>query len=125
MNRGTRGSNTARNIGKLAPTGAVSFMSGAGVPFVIGNAIGPALGGALAAGTSMAGYGARAAATRMGMNNAQPAELAARNGGRAMTPAMQDQIEDDGFGGDGYDGSGVSEAKRLLRLVHARQEARL
>lgn len=33
-------------------------------------------------------------------------------------------IEDDGIGGDGYDGSGVREAKRLLKLVHNRQEAR-
>lgn len=90
-NRGTTGSNAARNVGKLAPTGAVSFMSSAGVPFVIGNAIGgPALGGTLAAGTSMLGYGSRALATRMGMNNAQAAELAARNGGTVMTPAMQD-----------------------------------
>lgn len=91
VNRGTAGSNAAQRLGKLAPTGAVSFMSSAGVPFVIGNAIGgPGLGGTLAAGTSLLGYGSRAAATNMGMRNATLAELAARNGGSVMTPSMQD-----------------------------------
>lgn len=90
VGRGTTASNAARNIGKLAPTGAVSFLSSAGVPFVIGNAFGgPSLGTTLAAATSLGGYGARALATGMGVRNAELAELAARNGGAVMTPSMQ------------------------------------
>lgn len=78
---GTRVGNTARNIGRMAPTGPVSFMASAGVPAIVGNAIGgPVVGGALAVGTSLAGYGSRGVATAIGKRNAELAQLLARNG---------------------------------------------
>lgn len=80
--QGTTGSNIARNIGKAAPTGPVSFAASAGIPFMIGNAIGgPAMGATLATAASGIGYGARGIATKMGGRNAEIAELLARNGG--------------------------------------------
>lgn len=79
--QGTRASNTFRNIGKLAPTGPVSFMASAGVPAIVGSAIGgPAVGAGAATLTSLAGYGARGIATKMGARNAELAELLMRNG---------------------------------------------
>lgn len=81
VSRGTPLSNTARNIGRMSPTGPVSFMATAGVPFMIGNAIGgPGLGTALGAGAAALGYGARGAATSMGIRNAEIAELLTRGG---------------------------------------------
>lgn len=80
--QGTPVSNAARNVGKLAPTGPVSYGVTAGVPFAIGNAIGgPFLGVGAALGTGAAGFGARGLATNMGLNAAQQAELLVRNQG--------------------------------------------
>jgi len=74
--------NLARYVGKLAPTGAMSFMAGGGVPFMIGNAIGgPAVGAAASGATMATGLGARSAASAMTQNNALAAALLARNGG--------------------------------------------
>ncbi|QIC52871.1 structural protein [Brucella phage EF4] len=88
--------NTARNIGKLAPTGVVSAGLGSGVPFMIGNAIGgPAVGAASAASTMGAGFAGRELATRMGLRNADVAELLARSGGtlpNASNPAIRDAV---------------------------------
>lgn len=79
--QGTTASNTMRNIGRMAPTGPVSFMGSVGVPGMIGTAIGgPVLGAAMATGTALGGYGARGIATQMGMKNADIAELLARGG---------------------------------------------
>ncbi len=85
VSRGTRASNTARNIGRMAPTGPVSFMATAGLPAAVGTAAGsPLLGAGIATGASMAGYGARALATNMGIRNAEIAELLARGGQPAI-----------------------------------------
>lgn len=85
ISRGTTASNIARNIGRMAPTGPVSFATSAGVPFAIGNALGgPPLGAALATGTSGAGYLARGIATKMASRAADNAELLARNGGVSL-----------------------------------------
>lgn len=93
--QGTTGSNIARNIGKAAPTGPVSFSGSVGVPFLIGNAIGgPAVGAALATGAAGAGYGARALATNMGARSAEVAELLARNGGPVTPTNPTDAIRD-------------------------------
>jgi hypothetical protein len=92
VNRGTAASNTAQKLGKVAPTGVVSFGAGAGVPFMIGNALGgPALGAAMSGATMGAGLLARDAATRMGMRNADLAELLTRNGG-PINPAPTDAL---------------------------------
>lgn len=72
----------ARNVGKLAPTGPVSFGLGTGVPFAIGNAIGgPTAGGLIGAGVAGTGIAGRQAATNMAINNAGNASLIARQGG--------------------------------------------
>jgi len=96
VSRGTPMQNTARNIGKLAPTGVVSAGLGSGVPFMIGNAIGgPAVGAASAASTMGAGFAGREMATRMGLRNADVAELLARSGGtlpNASNPAIRDAV---------------------------------
>lgn len=82
VSRGTPASNTFRNLGRMAPTGPVSFSASAGVPFAIGTALtgNPWIGSAMGAATSAAGYGARGMATRMGIRNAEIAELLARGG---------------------------------------------
>lgn len=83
VSRGTTGQTIARNVGKLAPTGPVSFMAGAGVPFMVGNAIGgPATGAASAGVASALGYGGKAVANAMQGRNIQIAELLARSGGQ-------------------------------------------
>lgn len=85
VDEGTGLSNTARNLGKAAPTGPVSFMGSVGVPGLLGTALGgPALGATLATGAALGGYGARSAATAMTMRNAEIAELLARNGGTVV-----------------------------------------
>lgn len=77
--QGTPLSNAFRNVGRMAPTGPVSFMSTAGLPAVIGTAAGgPVLGASLATGASLLGYGAKSAATQMGVRNSQLAEMLAR-----------------------------------------------
>lgn len=96
VSRGTPVQNTARNIGKLAPTGVVSAGLGSGVPFMIGNAVGgPGLGAASAAATMGAGFAGREAATRMGLRNAEIAELLARSGGalpNSSNPAITEAV---------------------------------
>lgn len=96
VSRGTPMQNTARNIGKLAPTGVVSAGLGSGVPFMIGNAVGgPAVGAASAAATMGAGFAGREAATRMGLRNAEVAELLARSGGalpNSSNPAITEAV---------------------------------
>lgn len=83
VSRGTKASNAARYVGKLAPTGAVSVGLGGGVPFAIGNAIGGPVMGATLGGSSMAaGAIGRKIATQLGIRNADLAELIARNGGK-------------------------------------------
>ncbi len=82
--------NALRLVGKLAPTGAVSFGAGAGVPFMIGNAAGgPVVGAAAAAGTMGAGLAARGAATKMTASNAQKAVMEALLSGQARPQANQ------------------------------------
>lgn len=82
--------NLARWVGKLAPTGAVSFMAGGGVPFMVGNAVGgPAVGAAAAGGTMATGMTGRAAAEALTKNNALKAALLARSGG---VPAPKPQL---------------------------------
>lgn len=82
VSRGTPASNIARDLGKFAPTGVVSSGLATGVPFYIGNAVGgPAVGAAASAATLGTGHAARQAATKMGIRNADIAELIARNGG--------------------------------------------
>lgn len=84
--QGTPASNAARNVGRMAPTGPVSFMATAGVPYAIGSAIGgPVLGATAATGASALGYGGRAIATKMGMGAADSAELLTRNQGAVPT----------------------------------------
>jgi hypothetical protein len=83
-----------RLVGKLAPTGVVSFGAGAGVPFMVGNAMGgPAVGAAAAGATMGAGILGRNAATAMTSRNARIAAELARNGGQAvqgmLTPQQQ------------------------------------
>lgn len=95
VDRGTPASNAARWLGKAAPTGVVSGSLGAGVPFMIGNAIGGPVVGAVAAGSTLGLGGAgRKIATDMGIRNADIAELLARNGGaipqaQAITPDIE------------------------------------
>lgn len=87
--RGTAGSNTARAVGKLAPTGVVSAGLATGVPFFIGNAIGgPVVGAGLGGATNLAGVVGRNIATKMGIKNAQMADLIARNGGKLPPPLV-------------------------------------
>lgn len=80
--------NALRLVGKLAPTGAVSFGAGAGVPFMVGNAVGgPAVGAAAAAGTMGTGLAARSAATKMTASNAQKAVMEALLSGQVRPQA--------------------------------------
>jgi hypothetical protein len=82
--RGGSLENLMRDIGKAAPTGVVSLGMGAGVPFVMGNAIGgPALGAAAAVAVPTVGAGARNIATRLQTGNADFLGAIARSGGKA------------------------------------------
>jgi len=84
--------NAMRLLGKLAPTGVVSFGAGAGVPFMVGNAMGgPAVGAAAAGATMGAGLLGRGAATAMTRNNALVAALLARSGGAPVGPVNASQ----------------------------------
>ena len=77
--------NIARYVGKAAPTGAVSFMAGGGVPFMVGNAVGGPGVGAVASGATMAtGFAGKAAAEAIAKNNALKAALVARNSGAPL-----------------------------------------
>lgn len=87
--RGTKASNAARFVGKAAPTGTVSTGASFGVPFAVGNAIGgPVAGMTLGTIVPTVGAASRAVATRMGINNAQMAEMIARNGGNLPPPLV-------------------------------------
>jgi len=82
VSRGTPGSNVARALGRFAPTGPVSAGLGIGAPAAVGGMVGGPMGAAIAGTTAAAvGTGGRVAATRMGIRNADFAELLARNGG--------------------------------------------
>ncbi|WP_430439005.1 hypothetical protein [Shinella sp.] len=92
--QGTAASNTFRNLGRMAPTGPVSFSASAGVPFAIGTALtgNPWVGSAMGAATSALGYGARGMATKLGMRNADLAEMLVRSGGNMPSPISTDQL---------------------------------
>ena len=93
VSRGTSAQNAARNVGRMAPTGPVSFATTAGVPFLIGNAIGgPSVGAALAGAASGIGYGGRAIASGMQKRNVEIAEALARSGGQFKYGAPDDVI---------------------------------
>lgn len=97
VGRGTTGSNIARNIGRFAPTGPVSFAASVGLPALGGNAVAGPIGGALGATIGLGGMGGRLAANAMTDRAATIAELTARNGGRlpeanVMTPEMMQMI---------------------------------
>lgn len=87
---GTAASNAARNIGRLAPTGVVSFGLGGGVPYMIGNSIGgPVLGSMASAGVMGGSFAARELAERLAKGYARDAQLIARNGGLLASPASK------------------------------------
>jgi hypothetical protein len=88
--------NFARDIGKAAPRGVVSTGITAGIPFMVGNAVGgPGL-GVLASGAALtAGEVGRRAATAMQTRNAGILDALARSGGvmpqvQALPPGMYD-----------------------------------
>lgn len=83
VSRGTPTSNLARGLGRLAPTGPVSFGTGTMLPaMAAGSASGsPGIGAAVGAGMAGIGTLGRMAATGMGIRSADIAELIARNGG--------------------------------------------
>lgn len=94
VSRGTTGSNAARAAGRFAPTGPVSLAAGAGVPAGLGAMLGGLPGAAVGGSLGLVGLGGRAAATRMGINNARQAEMIARNGGNlAKAPLMDPETE--------------------------------
>lgn len=95
VSRGTPMSNFARDVGRYAPTGPVSSGLGAGGAFIAGNALGgPGLGAALGATVAGAGHLGRMGATRMGMRNADIAEMTARNGGAIpQAPLLDPEME--------------------------------
>jgi len=80
--------NILRGIGKAAPTGIVSAGMSGGIPFLIGNAVGGPVVGALAGGgTMLAGGMARRAATAMQKSNAATAGAVMRSAsGRLPAP---------------------------------------
>ena len=96
VSRGTPLQKAARNVGKLAPTGVVSGGMTAGVPYYIGSTMGgPGVGAAAAGATMGAGFIGRDVATRMGLRNAEIAELLARSGGspiNSMNEGVRDAI---------------------------------
>lgn len=93
---GTTTQNNLARVGKLAPTGPMSFIAGGGIPFAMGTAIGgPAMGSAVSGASMGAGFLARDAASRIGNRNAEIAELLTRNGGQlpqASNPEIQEMI---------------------------------
>lgn len=95
VTRGTPMSNAARQVGKLAPTGVVSFGLGSGLPALIGNAVaGPAGAAAAGFGTPIVGALGRKVAENMAERSASLADLVARNGGalpqpQVLTPELQ------------------------------------
>ena len=85
---GTPGANFARNLGKLAPRGTVPMLGDAGVPFMIGNAIGgPPLGGVASATTMAAGEIGRRFATAL-IGNAANRALGVTLGSSTSIPSL-------------------------------------
>lgn len=94
VSRGGVLENTARGLGRAAPTGVVSAGLGGGVPFLIGNAVGgPAVGTAAGVGTMAAGAGARNIATRMGGKNAEIAEMLMRSADGVMPKGSKSDMD--------------------------------
>lgn len=90
---GTAGGNAARNVGRMAPTGPMSFMATAGVPAAVGTAMGtPALGTLIAALMSGTGYAGRGLATMIGRKNADLAELLVRSQGAIPKGVRSDDL---------------------------------
>ncbi len=90
VTRGGPVENTLRGLGKAAPTGVVSAGMGAGVPFLIGNAIGgPVLGAIAGAGTLGGSAIARKLAETMGMTNMEMAELLMRSADGKMPDGVK------------------------------------
>lgn len=82
VDEGTPVANAARNLGRMAPTGPMTFMSTVGGPGILGTMLGgPVVGAGAATAASAVGYGSRGYATSQTMKNAMLAELIARNGG--------------------------------------------
>lgn len=86
--RGTPASNFFRGLGRLAPTGPVSGMGSVVPAMAVGSMAGPMTGGLVGGALAGAGIAGRTAATRMGINAANQAELIARNGGRLPNPIL-------------------------------------
>ncbi len=95
VSRGTRGSNAARMIGRLAPATPASLGITSMAPFGLGYAAaGPGVGSILSGGTMAVGMGGRAVSNRMTENAAAMADLIARNGGRlnVNAPPAQEAV---------------------------------
>lgn len=98
VNRGTPLTNAARAAGRFYPSGPVSFGVGTGIPTLAATAVGgPLVGGAVGAGMLGVGGAGRLAATKLGLQNADTAELIARNGGALpdrpmMTPEQEQAL---------------------------------
>lgn len=92
VSRGTAASNAARAIGRLAPTTPWNIAFGTVGPAAMATAIGgPAAGVATGTAATALGIGGRALATKMGVRNADVAELIARNGGAIeQAPLLDD-----------------------------------
>lgn len=112
--------NVLRYVGKLAPTGVVSFGAGAGVPFMVGNAVGGPAMGAAAAGTTMAaGILGRNAATALTGRNAQLAAELMRGGAKQavkLTPKQEALIQALIAGGANQAG-GIPTARQPLEIT--------
>lgn len=104
VSRGTLGSNIARGLGKLAPTGTVSFGLGTVAPATLaGSLFGPVGAGAAATTTAGLGMFGRRMAERSATRGADLAELVARNGGelpkpQVLTPEIERMIAAGMFG---------------------------
>lgn len=88
-------SNIARWMGKLAPTGVVSLGMSGGVPFMIGNALGNPVAGAVASGATMAAgmAGRKAAETLTRRAAAAASDMARRGTARPAQPLTQEQLQ--------------------------------
>ncbi len=85
---GSKFANTAKQIGRLAPTTMGSLGLKAGAPFAIGMAAGggnPLVGSAVAAGSLGLGYVGKAIASLSTANRAKLAQILIRNGGQMPT----------------------------------------
>lgn len=104
VSRGTAMSNVYRGLGKLAPTGTVSFGLGTVAPATLaGSLFGPVGAGAAATTTAGLGMFGRRMAERSATRGADLAELVARNGGelpkpQVLTPEIERMIAAGMFG---------------------------